>query len=187
MCRGTIVDGPLRRPGVFEPRSAASALPQSDGRANPSPAHFSNKYHGIGLPVQNLDVRPYQSRLRQGRTSAVGTWFDVLHDVEATVLWPQVRERRSSFDVLVSQNKRYVLGRGSSWLPGVRTSILSRADNRVHHFGVQVVGRNSCSPGLGMNPPQKISTANRQCTFLERQLVETRIVLLATVDFPDQK
>ena len=54
-----------------------------------------------------------------------GAWFNVLHDVEATVLWPQVWERRSSFNVLVSQNRRYALGRWSPWLPGVRPSILS--------------------------------------------------------------
>jgi hypothetical protein len=44
---------------------------------------------------------------------------------KTTVLCPQVWERRSSFNVLVSQNRRYALGRGSPWLPGVRTSILS--------------------------------------------------------------
>ena len=87
--RGAIVDGPVRRPGVLESRSAASTLPQSAGGANPSATHFQSDRVGIGWTVQNSDVRQYQSRIRQEGTAAAGTRGDVLHDVEATILWPQ--------------------------------------------------------------------------------------------------
>ena len=69
--------------------------------------------------------------------------LNVLHDVKATVLWPQVQKRRSPSDVLVPQDRRYDLGRRSAWITGVRASILSTTDHRVHHFSVQMVGRDN--------------------------------------------
>src|ERR1700677_1678966 len=148
MHRRTIVDGSVRRPGVFESRPAASALPESGGSANPPASYFQDDRVGYGWAVKNSDVRQYQGCIRQERTAAAGSWFDVLHDVEATVFWPQIRERGFSSDVLVPQDGRYVLGRWPSWLAGVRASILSAADHRVHYFGVEVVGRNACAHGL---------------------------------------
>src|SRR5215469_16931959 len=139
---GAIMDGPVRRPGVFEPRSAASALPQSAGGTNPSSTDFQNDRVGNGWPLKISDVRQHQSRIRQEGTAAAGTGSDVLYDVEATVLQPQGWERGSPPDVLVSQNRRYALGSRSRWLPGVCASIFSRADHRIHHFGIQVVRRN---------------------------------------------
>src|SRR5580692_8993761 len=139
---GAIVDGPVRRPGVLEPRPAASALPESAGGTNPSATHFQNDRVGNGWTVKNSDVRPYQSRIRQEGTAAAGTGGDVLHDVETTVLQPQGWECGSPPDVLVSQNRRSVLGRRSPWLPGICASIFSGADHRIHYFGIQVVGRN---------------------------------------------
>src|SRR5215472_11303380 len=136
------MDGPVRRPGVFEPRSAASALPQSAGGTNPSSTDSQNDRIGNGWPVKISDVRQYQSRIRQEGTAAAGTGSDVLYDVEATVLRPQGWERGSAPDVLVSQNRRYVLGSRSPRFPGVCASIFSGADHRIHHFGIQVVRRN---------------------------------------------
>src|SRR6202012_4269892 len=98
-----------------------------------------------GRAVQDSDIRHYKGRIRQERTAAPGTRRGVLHDVEATVLWTQIRECGPASDVLGSQNGRYVLGRRFPWLPSVRSSILSGADHRVHYFGGQLVGRNGCA------------------------------------------
>src|SRR5580700_5601057 len=109
MYRGTIVDGPSRRPRVSEPRSTASAMPQSASGAIPPATYFQNDRVGNGGVVQESDVRRYQGCIRQEGIADAGTWFDMLHDVEATVLWPQIRERGSPSDVLGSQDRRYVL------------------------------------------------------------------------------
>src|SRR5271155_6116964 len=119
MSSRTIVDGPIRRPGVLEPRPAGSALPQSSGRAISLSTHFQSHRGGIGWNVQNSDVRQYQGRIPQERTADARTWLDVLHDVQATVLWAQKRERGSPSHVLVSSNGQRDLGRRSLRLPGV--------------------------------------------------------------------
>ena len=82
---GAIMDGPVRRSRILEPRSAASALPQSAGSTNPSATHFQSDRVGNGCTVQDSDVRQHQSRIRQEGTAAAGTGGDVLYDVEATV------------------------------------------------------------------------------------------------------
>src|SRR5712692_9686036 len=60
VCRGTIVDGPIRPPGVLESQDAGSALLQSSGRSVDPTTHFQKDRIGIGGAVQSSDHRRYQ-------------------------------------------------------------------------------------------------------------------------------
>ena len=87
MCVVTLMDVPIRQPGVLEPDSA---LPLC---LNPPAARIrlpltlkDSEWVLAGLSKTQLFDR-IEDSIRQNRTAAAGTWFDVLHDVEATELW----------------------------------------------------------------------------------------------------